>query len=193
MEYIASRQNEWIKLARYFGADDHEVEDVVQNFYLKIVEMKDRDGNLDRITHYSGGINSIYIFKIIQTCTIDVKRELKRSQIVEEPEDEMPDPELIESEYEKLMAKIKDVIDGMNDYDIMMLELHFVFGHSMREIEKRTGIPTHSVFNTLKNAKNKIKNEAKKEYKSYCEVKNDQSQIAWTWGHDREDHPNDGN
>lgn len=192
MGLIFSRHHEWIKLARYFGADDQDVDDVVQNFYLKIAEIEHREGSLMKITHHSGGLNSIYIFKIIQTCAIDQKRDANRRPDPDDPEDEFPDPEAIEIAYSNLMGKIKNVIDQMNEYDIMMLELHFVYGHSMREIEKRTGIPTHSVFNTLKNAKQKIKSESDREFKAYCQTKNEQIEIAGTWRYDRADHEGDG-
>ena len=64
------------------------------------------------------------------------------------------------------------VIDEMPEYDQMLLELHFVYKLSMRDIEKRTGIPLHSIFNRLKNAKNLIKNHTYVQYQNYCEAQN---------------------
>lgn len=175
---IFERHTEWQKLAQYCGADAEEVDDIVQNVYLKIAEIQFRDGSLAKLTHYSGGLNMIYIFKIIQTCTIDQKRAQRAAEFDFDEPDEYGDPELVENEYASFMEDVKRAIDNLSEYEIMMLELHFVYGHSMREIEKRTGIPTHSVFNTLKNAKQKIKHETEAKYRDYCLTKYDQERGA---------------
>jgi DNA-directed RNA polymerase specialized sigma24 family protein len=90
------------------------------------------------------------------------------------------------------MANIKTTIDKMSDYDQMLLELHFVYKLSMREIEKRTGIPLHSIFNRLMNAKNLIKYENYGKYQSYCEAVTEKEAIARVGRHDSEGHQSHG-
>jgi predicted DNA-binding protein YlxM (UPF0122 family) len=75
------------------------------------------------------------------------------------------------------MGEVKKAIDDLRDYDQMLLELHFVYGHSMRDIEKKTGIPTHSVFNSIKNAKQFIKQRTTVKYKIYAEEKRNTEEV----------------
>jgi hypothetical protein len=47
----------------------------------------------------------------------------------------------------------------------------------MRDIEKKTGIPTHSVFNSIKNAKQFIKQRTTVKYKIYAEEKRNTEEV----------------
>jgi RNA polymerase sigma factor (sigma-70 family) len=188
---IAERHNDWIRLARYLGAQEIEAEDVVQTMYLKLAVMNDREGSLQRIAHYSGGLNTIYVFKMLQTACVDLKREQGRTLdlYIEDP---IQDPAIKEQAYFELMETIKTAIDNLHEYDQMLLELHFVYGHSMRDIEKRTGIPTHSVFNSIKNAKKHIKSKAEAKFNEYASEARDTEQIRGPRGRYREDNEGDG-
>jgi hypothetical protein len=64
--------------------------------------------------------------------------------------------------------------------------------NGMREIEKRTGIPLHSIFNRLMNAKNLIKYENYGKYQSYCEALTEKEAIARVGRHDSESHQSHG-
>lgn len=187
---IAERHTDWIKLAQYLGAANHEAEDVVQTMYLKVGLLEQREGSLERITHYSGGLNTIYIFKMLQTACIDIKREQAKNVELDYMSP-IQDPSIKELAYAELMETIKLAIDKLHEYDQMLLELHFVYGHSMREIEKRTGIPTHSVFNSIKNAKKQIKQAAKIKFAEYAQAAADTEQIYRPRRHYREDNQGD--
>jgi RNA polymerase sigma factor (sigma-70 family) len=187
LETIAQRHQEWIKLSMYLGAHVSEAEDIVQTMYLKVAMIQQREGSLERITHYSGGLNTIYVFKMLQTACVDIKREQQKTLelYIEDP---IQDPAIREHAYFELMKTIKGAIDELHEYDQMLLELHFVYGHSMREIEKRTGIPTHSVFNSIKNAKKQIKHKAEGKFNEYAAEARDTEQVRGPRGRYREDH-----
>jgi RNA polymerase sigma factor (sigma-70 family) len=184
---IAKRHIEWVKMANYLGADY--AEDVVQDMYLKLCE---NITLIERIEHKEGEVNTFYIFTILRSKIVDAHRKTKREHYDELLFDPILPPDDCEREYEWLMANIKTTIDKMSDYDQMLLELHFVYKLSMREIEKRTGIPLHSIFNRLMNAKNLIKYENYGKYKSYCEAVTEKEAIARVGRHDSESHQGHG-
>jgi predicted DNA-binding protein YlxM (UPF0122 family) len=62
---------------------------------------------------------------------------------------------------------IDDEIDSWYWYDKKMTKLYFNTKMSMRDISKETKISLSSIFNTLTNAKEKIRKRAKKEYQRY--------------------------
>jgi RNA polymerase sigma factor (sigma-70 family) len=186
IEVIAKRNNEWVKMAAYLGAESPE--DIVQDMYLKLCE---NITLIERIEHKEGEVNTFYIFTILRSKIVDAHRKTKREHYDELLFDPILPPDDSEREYEGLMTNIKTTIDKMSDYDQMLLELHFVYKLSMREIEKRTGIPLHSIFNRLMNAKNLIKYENYGKYQSYCEAVTEKETIARVGRYDSQG--NEGN
>jgi DNA-directed RNA polymerase specialized sigma24 family protein len=108
---------------------------------------------------------------MLHNAFMDIKRASNKTIPHQDQFNPVESPEMAEMAHLELMGEVKKAIDELRDYDQMLLELHFVYGHSMRDIEKRTGIPTHSVFNSIKNAKQHIKQRTQTKYKIYAEEK----------------------
>ena len=195
---IAKRHVEWVKISKYVGAKPDEIDDIIQTMYLKLGEIQLKEGSLDRFANYNGTINTIYLFKMIHNAFIDIKRAENKTMPHEDQFNPVESPEMAEYAHGDLMDEVKKAIDELRDYDQMLLELHFVYGHSMRDIEKRTGIPTHSVFNSIKNAKQFIKQRTKTKYQIYAEEKRNTetiyriTTIDWVGGHDSEGNESNG-
>jgi predicted DNA-binding protein YlxM (UPF0122 family) len=68
---------------------------------------------------------------------------------------------------EALYNKIDDIIEDWYWYDKKLTKLYLNTNMSMRDISKETKISLSSIFNTLTNAKEKIRKESKEEYKKY--------------------------
>jgi RNA polymerase sigma factor (sigma-70 family) len=181
-------------MALYLGATANNVDDIIQDFYIKIIEINATDGNLNRITGENGKLHTMYVFKIIQSNVVNDFRAKKKDIFDENYTDENEvdgiEIELTDS-YSELMAEIKKVIDGMREYDQMLLELYFVYGFSFREIEKRTSIPTRSVFNIVKNAKELIKQKTQNLYDKYSQEENEKSTISRIGRYYTENHSGD--
>ena len=174
---IAKRHVEWVKISKYVGAKPDEIDDIIQTMYLKLGEIQLKEGSLDRFANYNGTINTIYLFKMIHNAFIDIKRAENKVIPHQDQFNPVESPEMAEMAHLDLMGDVKKAIDDLRDYDQMLLELHFVYGHSMRDIEKKTGIPTHSVFNSIKNAKQYIKQKTTVKYKIYAEEKRNTEEI----------------
>ena len=198
LEDIAKRHVEWVKISKYVGAKPDEIDDIIQTMYLKLGEIQLKEGSLDRFANYNGTINTIYLFKMIHNAFIDIKRAENKTIPHQDQFNPVESPEMAEYAHGALMDEVKKAIDELRDYDQMLLELHFVYGHSMRDIEKRTGIPTHSVFNSIKNAKQFIKQRTKTKYQIYAEEKRNtetiyrSTTIHRVGGHDSEGNESHG-
>ena len=198
LEDIAKRHVEWVKISKYVGAKPDEIDDIIQTMYLKLGEIQLKEGSLDRFANYNGTINTIYLFKMIHNAFIDIKRAENKTIPHQDQFNPVESPEMAEYAHGALMDEVKKAIDELRDYDQMLLELHFVYGHSMRDIEKRTGIPTHSVFNSIKNAKQFIKQRTKTKYQIYAEEKRNTetiyriTTIHRVGGHDSEGNESNG-
>jgi RNA polymerase sigma factor (sigma-70 family) len=188
IEMIAYRNTEWIKMATYLGSATPE--DIVQEMYLKLLENPDM---LSRIEYKTNEVNTFYIFSIIRSKIVDAHRKESRESYDELQFDPIESPDKSEFAYQDLMESIKITIDTMGDYDQMLLELHFVYKLSMRDIEERTGIPLHSIFNRLKNIKQTIKYQNYEQYQSYQEANNAKEAIARVGRYHRESDTGNGN
>jgi len=185
---IAQRHFEWVRMATYLGSDTPE--DVVQEMYLKLCENPEI---VERIEYKANQVNTFYIFSIIRSKIVDAHRKESREHYDELLFDPIESPDISEQAYQNLMESIKRTIDQMGDYDQMLLELHFVYKLSMRDIEERTGIPLHSIFNRLKNIKNAIKYKNYEQYQKYQEANNHKETIARTGRYYREGDTSNGN
>jgi RNA polymerase sigma factor (sigma-70 family) len=188
IEMIAYRNTEWIKMATYLGSATPE--DIVQEMYLKLLENPDM---LSRIEYKTNEVNTFYIFSIIRSKIVDAHRKESRESYDELQFDPIESPDTSEFAYQDLMESIKRTIDTMGDYDQLLLDLHFVYKLSMRDIEERTGIPLHSIFNRLKNIKQTIKYQNYEQYKDYQEANNAKEAIARVGRYHRESDPSNGN
>jgi RNA polymerase sigma factor (sigma-70 family) len=174
LQEIARKHKEWIKIAIYQGASKDDADDIVQTMYLRLGEMEIKEGGLHRITNVNGQINTVYVFRILGNLVVDTskknKEEIGYNETYENFVAEIPNEE--EEAYQELVEKVKNSIYEMHPYTQMLLELHLVHNMSMRQIEKKTEIPTHSIFNTIKNAKQKIKKQTGSEYQRFIEERN---------------------
>jgi len=185
LDDIAKRHNEWIKMATYLGAEFPE--DAVQDVYLKLAIIQEAEGDLNRFEYKEGIVNTMYIFKMLQSRIVDEHRRKKHQLFDDIQFNPITDASEIEKSYAELMDSIKDIIDGFDEYNQMLLELYFVYGLSLRDIEKKTAIPLHSIFNTIKNCKIIIKNQVYGQYKDYCDSLSQKETISRSWGYCGED------
>jgi DNA-directed RNA polymerase specialized sigma subunit len=184
LHHFADRHKEWIKIAIYFGADVESAGEIVQQMYLKLGEIQIKEGNLNKLINYNGAINTVYVFKVLQNLFYDSKKvkEIGADYI---DNTYINDIEESEQEYHIVLAKMKVVILSFNEYEQMLLELYFVHNRSLREINKRTGIGVHSIFNTIKNAKEKIRATIETDYRRYTDSGN--KTIYWSRRYNSED------
>jgi len=193
LSHIAKRHKEWLKIATYLGCVGEESDEVVQRMYLKLGEVQHKEGNLNRLLNYNDEINTVYIFKVLQNLVIDFK---KKDNLIEFQDEitstECTTDETSETEYQVLVTSIKGVLHTFHEYDQMLIEMHFVFGLSMRQISKETGIPTHSIFNSIKNAKTRIRQLTKQVYQDYVRAEENKKAFSGYRGHSRENDRGNG-
>lgn len=176
-------------MAIYLGATMPE--DVVQEMYLKLAIIQGDEGNLNRFEYKTGVVNTMYIFKIIQSKIVDEHRQKKHQVYDDVLFNPISSLDEAEKSYAELMDSVRDVIDTLNEYDQMLLELYFVYGFSLREIEKRTAIPLHTIFHSISKSKKLIKLETLDKYLRYAEEKSDVETISRGGGYNCQDYPDD--
>ncbi len=182
LDILSKRHTEWLNMAKSFKLDNNDANELVQNMYLR---MHDYTKDVKRIMYNENEINTFYIYITLRNLyyskftnykkknkTIlfsDIDKENfkyiinKMSYDIDDFEDNYKKKVNLEA----LCNKIDSVIEDWYWYDKKLTKLYLNTDMSMRDISKETKISLSSIFNTLTNAKEKIRKESKEEYKKY--------------------------
>ena len=182
LDILAKRHTEWVKMAKAFKISEDKANELVQDMYLR---MHDYTKDVKRIMYNEKEINTFYIYITLRNLYYSKFTSYKKknktilfSDIDEEnfkhiinkmsyDIDEFEDNYKKKVNLEVLYNKIDSVIEDWYWYDKKLTKLYLNTDMSMRDISKETKISISSIFNTLTNAKEKIRKESKKEYKKY--------------------------
>ena len=182
---LSERHNEWIKMAKSFGLSDDDANEIVQEMYLRLY---DYTRDVEKIMYNKKEVNTFYIYITLRNLyysgftnygkTNKNKKMILFSEIesdtfnrlisrIAEDSDEINDEIMKKINLDVLCDKIDDVIEDWYWYDKKLTKLYLNTDMSMRDISKETKISLSSIFNTLTNAKEKIRQKVQDEYKKY--------------------------
>lgn len=182
LDILSKRHTEWLNMAKSFKLDNNDANELVQNMYLR---MHDYTKDVKRIMYNEKEINTFYIYITLRNLYYSKFTNYKKKNktvlfsdidkenfkyIINKMSYDIDD---FEDNYKKkvnleaLCNKIDSVIEDWYWYDKKLTKLYLNTDMSMRDISKETKISLSSIFNTLTNAKEKIRKESKEEYKKY--------------------------
>ena len=186
IDLLAQKNDDWIRMAKSFKITDDQANEIVQEMYLRI---NDYVKDVKKIMYDDKQINTFYVYITLRNIyysnfyntgkNIKNRKVIYFSDIVDKDDSSklakymIEDPEEAENIIDKkikldnLIDKIEDEINSWYWYDKKMTKLYMNTKMSMRDISKETKISLSSIFNTLTNAKEKIRKVADKEYKKY--------------------------
>lgn len=164
---VAERHKEWIAIVKSFGEYDY-AEDLVQEMYLTIYKYADeskviRNGVVSRGYCYFT-LRSLY-YQYYNSKKKITKVSLDDEEFtIQIPNDSQMDEQIA---FHKICTMIDDHIDGWRWYENKLFKLYRDSELSIRGIAAETNISWVSIFNTLKNAKQEIKDKFKEDYLDY--------------------------
>jgi RNA polymerase sigma factor (sigma-70 family) len=152
-------EKEMLAMAYHLGGTELNVKDIVQDSFLKLLEIQEREGNLDRIA-FKGKPNKAYVYLIVRSCATNELRsvELQKKEAVaflhnysiRETLEETVD----RHEYEE---SINDKLKAVHYFSRMVFEAYVLHDHSVRSLSNATKIGTQTIRNELKHVKAVIK------------------------------------
>ena len=168
LQILGGQHRQWCKMVSSFGCPQHLVEDIVQEMYIRMYKYVETP---DKILYEGNEINTYYIYVTLRNMYIDYTKVKARLPIVHDHE--ITDSELTYdvSEQELLLKDLSDKVwKEVNEwhwYDNKMFEIYMNSDMSMRDISRETTISLRSIFNTIKNGKDRIKDRFNEDYKKY--------------------------
>jgi len=153
-----------------FGCSPYMVEDIVQEMYIRMYKYVETP---EKILYEGEQINTFYIYVTLRNMYIDYAKVKKKIPIVymDNFEFDRMDNDPVQGELllQDLTQNIWAEIDTWYWYDQKMLRIYLESNMSMRDISRETTISLRSIFNTIKNGKERIRDKFKADYDSYKE------------------------
>ena len=168
---LAKKHFDWLAMAKKLGATYPD--DIVQEMYIRLNQyVKDPD----RIMFKHGEVNTLYVYFTIRNLVSDEKKEQKKDPVwlgldtsgdvslsSEYYERYMSDAVFLQQELQDLINIIQDEKDKWHWYDRDLFDVYFSDEEmTIRKLSEETKISVSSIFNTLKNAKQRIKEAIRK-------------------------------
>tara|TARA_R100001460_G_scaffold28282_3_gene56692 strand:+ start:1610 stop:2086 length:477 start_codon:yes stop_codon:yes gene_type:complete len=150
MQMLVDKRKKWINILYHFGCEPKDVDDILQDMYLKVFEKLNEGSN---INYKDDSINYYYIFKILRSIFVNMKRKEKNTIIVDL--DYLSKIEGDQANTETYL-KIEGELKTMYWYDRKIFEI-ITEGESISTLSRKTGISYYSLYKTFKKVKKKIK------------------------------------
>ena len=164
---VAERHKEWIAIVKSFGEYDY-CEDLVQEMYLTIYKY----ANEDKVIR-NGVVSRGYMYFTLRSLYYQYynsKRKITKVSIdddeftIQIPNDSQMDEQIA---FHKICTMIDDHIEDWRWYEKKLFSLYRDSDLSIRGIAAETNISWVSIFNSLKHAKEEIKDKFKEDWEDY--------------------------
>ena len=166
---VAEQHSEWIKIVKSFG-ERHYYEDIVQEMYLVLFKY----GSEEKIIK-NGIVSRGYVFFTLRSVYYQYYNSKKRINKVSIDNEEfyiqIPDDSKMDEQiaFNKICLLIDNEIESWDWYNRKLFKIYRDSGLSIRGIAAETKISWVSIFNSLKNMKDRIKKEYQDEWDNYID------------------------
>lgn len=167
LNVVAKQHDKWIKLVERFGEHQYQ-EDIVQEAYLALHKYTTPEKIIK-----NGKVSEGYMYFTLKTITYQFYNAKNKIQKISIDDDENIIQLVAEDTLEEQHAfhQICELIDKEMEswswYDRTLTKLYRDTDMSIRKIAQATNISFVSIFNTLKNCKNEIKEKINEDWQDY--------------------------
>jgi len=164
---VAERHKEWIAIVKSFGEYNY-AEDIVQECYITLYKYTDEEKII------RGGVVSrgymYFTLRSIYYQYYNSKKKINKVSIddqahpIQIPNDSQMDEQVA---FHKICTMIDNHIESWRWYEKKLFTLYRDTDLSIRGIARETNISWVSIFNTLKHAKQDIRNKFQEDYIDY--------------------------
>lgn len=164
LQILGQNHKEWLLMAKKMGIGELS-EDIVQETYLRIIRLNYIDG----VVKDDGSLNKFYMWLSIRAVHVDYLRANSMNLVsLDEVKECYEETDLEKHEaLHRFHIKINDEMESWHWYDSMLFKVYKEGKSSMRDIAKDTGISLTSIFNTIKNCKERLRENVGEDYEDY--------------------------
>jgi len=156
LEKIFNAHNKWINTVLKFGCSQEEAEDIVGDMYCIIGKMLTRGLDIS----YGDDVNYYYIYLTLKTSFLQLKkRKEKEGKKSIDLVYNLESGEYIDFETEN--NKVEDELERLHWYDRKVYNM-IQNDYTITELSNKTTISYHSLYNTFRKVKKRLKQKINK-------------------------------
>lgn len=167
LEKVAVHHKEWIKTIQKMGEYDY-CEDIVQESYIALMKY----ANAEKLIDIDGNVRKGYMLFTLRSLYYQYyNKKIKVNKVSFDGCWGLFDDSNLEEQeaYHNICMLIDEEIENWHWYDKKLFKLYRDTNLSMRDIAGETNISLMSIFNSLKNHKEILKEKFQKDYQDYLD------------------------
>lgn len=155
LERVYESHNKWINTVLKMGASQYEAEDVVGNMYLILGQMLNKGLNIS----YGDDVNYFYIYKTLKTSYLQMcLKKKKENKISIDLVLDIESGEYID--FNEANETVEAELKNLHWYDRKVYNM-IQDEYSITELSRKTNITYHSLYNTFRKVKDRLKHKVK--------------------------------
>ena len=143
----------WINICKSFGLNKEDSEDIVMNMYIKLDQLTKKGTD---ISYNKDDINHYYIFKILYTSFLQLKKKENKYRIVKVDSDDQFVSKNNDVEFAMMEQKFNKEFSKLLWYDQRVFEI-ISSGKKISAFSRETNISYISLYNTYTRVKKLLK------------------------------------
>jgi RNA polymerase sigma factor (sigma-70 family) len=160
-------------MCKSFGADQDLAQDIVQEMYVRLYKYVD---DAEKIMYNETEVNTFFVYVTLRNMYTTLMKAKARIEFVDVStlEEELIFEEANEEAEIHLVNLYDEIWEHAQDwhwYDRKIFDLYHNTEMSIRTLADETKISARSIFNTLKNARERIQTDCQDTYQAYKEAK----------------------
>lgn len=167
LNIVAKEHDQWVDIVKAFGEYNY-AEDIVHESYLRLIKYA-TPCDIIKDNKVSRGY-MFFTLRSVYYQYYNSKRKINKISL-DDPKwhIDLPAEEGIEEQeaFHSVCVLIDEVAEDWTWYDAKLFKLYRDTGLSIRKIAAETNISWVSIFNTLKNCKNDIREKINEDYEDY--------------------------
>jgi len=169
LELLATKHKDWIRMVRSFGCPEHLAEDIVQEMYIRMHKYVETP---ERIMYTETEVNTYFVYVALRNMYTDYAKAKSKVTFTDQMPPDRYDLDPVEQEQamSDLIDQIWDEVKSWHWYDNKLFTIYMNSEMSMRDLSSETKISLRSIFNTIKNGKERIQTNCKETYDTYKEA-----------------------
>jgi len=155
LEKVYESHNKWINTVLKMGASQYEAEDVVGSMYLILGKMLNKGLNIS----YGDDVNYFYIYKTLKTSYLQMcLKKKKENKISIDLVLDLESGEYID--FNEANETVEAELKNLHWYDRKVYNM-IQDEYSITELSRKTNITYHSLYNTFRKVKDRLKQKVK--------------------------------
>lgn len=156
VEHTYKKHHNWLSQVAYnFTNNKDNAEELVQELYLKLMELKD----VTKIM-YNNDVNLFYLYKMVRSTYLNgLKKQTNHLPIDDDLLNLQADEYSIDAdnEFEEMLALSNEALDSLHWFDAKLLRVYLDDDHSIQSLHDATGISNSTIWTSMKKTKQYVK------------------------------------